>query len=65
MMGKAVMMVLHSLLISLVAYAVMVYALGQKQVVAESRSVLLYGILIVYMVMFGHGMPKAINKDLF
>ncbi len=59
------MMVVHALLISLVAYAVMVYALGQKKVVAETRSVLLMGVVVVYMTLFGHGLPKALNKDLF
>ena len=65
MMGKSLMMVVHALLISAVAYAIMVYALGQKKGVAESRSVLLMGVLVVYMTLFGHGLPTSINKDLF
>jgi hypothetical protein len=43
----------------------MIYLLGQRQVVAENRSILLAALILVYMIMFGHGMPKAINKDLF
>ena len=59
------MMVLHSLIIGVVLYLLMVYALGQRQVVAENRSVLLAGLVLVYMVVFGHGLPTRINKNLF
>ena len=59
------MMVLHSLIIGVVLYLLMVYVLGQRQVVAENRSVLLAGLVLVYMVVFGHGLPTRINKNLF
>jgi hypothetical protein len=43
----------------------MIYILGQRQVVAENRSILLAALILMYMIIFGHGMPNAINKDLF
>lgn len=59
------MMLLHSVLIGVVLYLVMVFALGQRQVVAENRSILLAALALVYMVLFGHGLPTSVNKNLF
>jgi hypothetical protein len=43
----------------------MIFVLGQKQIVAETRSILLAALTLVYMILFGHGLPMSINKDLF
>jgi len=59
------MMILHSLVIGAVSYLLMIYAMGQKQSVAENRSVLLAALILIYMILFGHGLPTSINKDLF
>jgi len=59
------MMVLHSVIIGVLLYLFMVFILGQKQSVAESRSILLAAFVLIYMIVFGHGFPNAINKDLF
>jgi len=32
---------------------------------AENRSILLAAFALAYMILFGHGMPRSINKDLF
>jgi hypothetical protein len=58
-------MVLHSVVIGVVLYLIMVYAIGQKQHVAENRSILLAALVLIYMILFGHGMPGPINKELF
>jgi hypothetical protein len=39
--------------------------LKQKQSVAENRSILLAAIILIYMIMFGHGLPTSVNKNLF
>jgi hypothetical protein len=39
--------------------------LGQSQIVAENRSILLASLLSAYMILFGHGLPTSINKNLF
>lgn len=59
------MMVLHSAIIGVLLYLAMVFLLGQKQSVAENRSVLLASLILAYMILFGHGLPTSINKDLF
>ncbi len=59
------MMILHSLVIGLALYLIMVYVLGQEQKVAENRTIVLSALILIYMVVFGHGLPTKINKDLF
>jgi len=58
------MMLLHSLIIGILLYLFMIYVLGQKQVIAENRSILLAALVLVYMILFGHGLPTSINKNL-
>jgi len=58
------MMLLHSAIIGVLLYLLMVYVLGQKPAVAENRSLVLAALALVYMIMFGHGLPTSINKDL-
>jgi ACR3 family arsenite efflux pump ArsB len=59
------MMLLHSAIIGILLYLFMIFILGQKQVVAENRSILLAALILVYMILFGHGLPNSINKNLF
>jgi len=59
------MMLLHSLIIGVLCYLFMIFILGQKQIVAENRSILLAALVLIYMILFGHGLPSSINKDLF
>jgi ABC-type phosphate transport system permease subunit len=59
------MMILHSVIIGVLLYLFMVFMLGQKQTVAENRSILMAALVLVYMILFGHGLPTSINKDLF
>lgn len=58
-------MVVHAVLIGVLLYLFMVFALGQKRNVAENRSILLAAVVLIYMILFGHGMPTAINRNLF
>ena len=64
-MESGLMMFLHSLIIGIFLYLFMVFALGQKQVVAENRSILIAAFVLIYMILFGHGLPKSINRNLF
>ena len=63
-MESGTMMLFHSLLIMLLSFVIMRYALGQSSRVAEDRSVLLGGVALVYMVLFGHGMPGRVNPNI-
>jgi len=56
---------LHSVVIGILLYLIMVFILGQKKIVAENRSILLAAFALIYMILFGHGMPNKINKDLY
>ena len=58
-------MLIHSVIIGVILYVFMVYILKQRQAVAENRSIVLAAIALIYMIMFGHGMPTKVNKDLF
>jgi len=59
------MMLLHAIIIGLFLYIFMIFILGQKQSVAENRSILIASLILVYMILFGHGLPVSINKSLF
>lgn len=60
-MESGTTMLFHAVLIMLLSYVLMRYGLGQSSSVAEDRSVLLGGLVLVYMVLFGHGMPGRVN----
>lgn len=57
-------MLLHSAIIGVLLYIIMVYLLKQNQMIAENRSILLSAVILIYMIVFGHGMPTSINKNL-
>ena len=63
-MVNALMHVVHAAVLGLVLYALMVYCLKQNRNVAETRSVLIAGLALVYMVVFGHGLPGRVNSHL-
>ena len=56
------MMVVHSAIIGILLYGAMVFGLGQQKNVAENRSILLASAALIYMVLFGHGLPTKLNK---
>jgi len=59
------MMLLHSVIIGIILYVFMTFILGQRQVVAETRSIIVAALMLVYMILFGHGLPTSINKNVF
>jgi hypothetical protein len=40
----------------------MIFGLGQEKNVAENRSILIASCVLIYMVLFGHGLPTKMNK---
>ena len=62
---RGLVMVLHSVIISVVLYVGMLYGLKQSAEVAENRSVVLGALVLIYMVVFGHDLPKKVNPKLF
>ena len=63
-MERGLTMVLHASVLAGIAYAVMVFGIGTRQVVAENRSVLIGCAIAIYMVLFGHGLPTSLNPNL-
>ena len=63
-MERGLMMLLHSLLIGIILYFIMIFLMKQPTRIAEDRSVLLGALALVYMVLFGHGLPKRINRNI-
>lgn len=59
------MMILHSVVIGILSYIFMICMLGQNEIVAENRSILLGALILAYMILYGHGLPTTINKNLF
>jgi len=57
-------MLVHSVVIGFILYLIMTFLLGQKQAIAEDRSILIAAVILVYMVLFGHGLPTNINKNI-
>jgi putative effector of murein hydrolase len=53
---------LHAVIITLILYLIMKFILKQSEIMALNRSFLLGAISLIYMILFGHGMPTHINK---
>ncbi len=64
-MERGLTMLLHSFIIGVVLYLIMLYGLKQQQRIAENRSILVAAVVLIYMILFGHGLPTKINSDLF
>jgi hypothetical protein len=61
-MERGLTMLMHSVIIGFVLYFVMVYGLRQSKLVAENRSILLAAVVLIYMILFGHGLPLRMNR---
>ena len=57
-------MVLHSVVIGIILYAIMLFILKQTQAVAENRSICIAAAVLIYMIVFGHGLPGRVNPQL-
>jgi hypothetical protein len=64
-MESGLNMLVHSVIIGIVLYVIMTFLLKQRQAVAVNRSLVLAALGLIYMIMFGHGMPGRVNRDLF
>lgn len=51
----------HASFVVAVAYLVMVYALKQSSATAATRSVALGSVVLSYMLVFGHTLPKFLR----
>jgi len=59
------MMFIHSSIIAVILYIIMKFGLKQPEMMAQDRSILIGALALVYMILFGHGLPTTnINKNL-
>jgi hypothetical protein len=56
--------VVHAIIVGVVLYLIMYFLLRQRSEVAENRSILIAAVVLVYMILFGHGLPTSLNKNL-
>jgi hypothetical protein len=56
-MERGLTMVLHSVIIGFILYFIMIFGFGQPIRVAENRSILIASVVLIYMILFGHGLP--------
>ena len=61
-MERGLNMVLHSVIIGIILYCIMIFGLGQQAIVAENRSILIASGVLIYMILFGHGLPTKVNR---
>jgi hypothetical protein len=57
-------MFIHSAIITVILYIIMKFILKQSDMVAQDRSVLAGALILVYMILFGHGLPTHVNKNI-
>ena len=57
-MERGLMMLVHAVIIGLILYLIMLFGLKQSAQVAENRSLLIAAVVLIYMLLFGHGVPK-------
>jgi hypothetical protein len=61
-MERGLLMVVHSVIIGILLYVFMIFGLGQQKDVAENRSILIASFVLIYMIVFGHGLPLKVNR---
>ena len=52
----------HAFIITLILYVLMKFLLKQSQTMALNRSILIGALALIYMILFGHGLPTHLNK---
>jgi hypothetical protein len=61
-MESAISHLFHAFIIAVILYLLMRFGLRQSQTMAMNRSILIAAVALVYMILFGHGLPTHINK---
>jgi hypothetical protein len=60
---RGLTMLAHSAIIGFAIFLMMKYALNQPTAVAEDRSIVIAAFILIYMILFGHGLPGQLNKN--
>ena len=57
-------MLIHSVIITTILYIVMKFILKHPEMISQNRSLLIGSIALIYMILFGHGLPTHMNKNI-
>jgi hypothetical protein len=52
----------HAFIITILLYLLMKFGLKQSQNMALNRSILIGAVSLIYMILFGHGMPTHVKR---
>jgi hypothetical protein len=63
-MERGLVMFCHAFLIAILLYVFMIYVVKQRSNIAENRSIFIAAFALMYMILFGHGLPTSFNKDI-
>ena len=63
-MERGTTMLTHAAVIGVVLYVIMVFGLKEQQEMAENRSILIAAAALIYMILYGHGMPTRMNMNI-
>jgi hypothetical protein len=61
-MDTALSHLLHSVIITVILYIIMKFFLKQSETMSLNRSILIGAFVLIYMILFGHGLPTHLNK---
>jgi len=61
-METALSHLFHASIITIILYVVMKFILKQSCTMSLNRSILIGALALIYMILFGHGMPTHLNK---
>lgn len=61
-MDNGLQMLGHSAVIVVIIYLALVHLAKQARGVAGNRALLVGAVALVYMILFGHGLPKGMPK---
>ena len=61
-MDNALSHLFHAAIITIILYVIMKFILKQSDVMSLNRSILVGALALIYMILFGHGLPTHLNK---
>ena len=61
-MESALSHLFHASIITIILYVIMKFFLNQSYTMSLNRSILIGALALIYMILFGHGMPTHLNK---
>ncbi len=61
-MENALSHLFHASIITIIRYVIMKFILKQTDTMSLNRSILIGALALIYMILFGHGMPTHLKK---